>query len=62
MQAQQNHGGGRFAQKKGSNRKADKRYDKRALEYAKMVGQHKIGDGQREANGYPAPGSRKKVY
>lgn len=48
-----NHGGGKFAQRIGSNRKAEKSYDLRAMDYAKMV---------TKSTGFHKPGSRKKVY
>lgn len=52
-----NHGGGKFAQRIGSNRKAEKSYDLRALDYAKMV-----SDPRFKSEGFHKPGSRKKVY
>lgn len=57
-----NHGGANFARKKGTNRKAEARYDLLAADFAKMIVQPKIMDGHREANGYKKPGSRKKVH
>jgi len=44
-------GGGKEAKTTGSNRKSDKRYDARALEFARM----------KDTDGYHKPGSRKKV-
>ena len=54
-------GGGKEAKTTGFNRKADARYEKRALEFAKMVSNSRIGNDARDASGYTKPGSRKKV-
>jgi hypothetical protein len=56
-----NHGGGKFAKMTGSNRKSEARYEKRAVEFAKMVSNSRIGNDARDATGYTKPGSRKKV-
>jgi hypothetical protein len=61
MSTNKNHGGANFAEKKGSNRKAEARYDGLALDYNVMVAGRSIGNGHREANGYTKPGSRKKI-
>ncbi|SAK19155.1 hypothetical protein UA17_01747 [Burkholderia multivorans] len=61
MDARKNHGGGPYATKKGSNRKADKRYDERAVDYAKMMADKHPGitHSRFETGGYHKPGSRK---
>ena len=61
MTKTQNHGGGKFAQTKGENRKAEKRYDKRAVDYAKMVAGW-TGSSIPPEGAFHKPGSRKKVY
>lgn len=39
---------------------AEKRLNRRLADYSRMIAQPKIGDGQRDASGYHAPGSNKK--
>lgn len=56
-----NHGGANFAKTTGTNRKASAEYDRRAVDYDKMVSGSRIGNASRDANGYTKPGSRKKV-
>ena len=53
----ENHGGGKFAKTTGSNRKADARYEMRAVDYARMIQSSKAPHGALHK-----PGSRKKVY
>lgn len=49
------HGGGKEAKKTGANRKMEKRYEMRALDYAKSMASMK------DSAGFIKPGSRKKV-
>lgn len=55
-----NHGGGKYAQKMGNNRKTDKRYDARAIDYNKTV--ESLVASRKDTSGYHKPGARKKVY
>ena len=44
--------------KKG--KKQAKKLNIRRADYSRMIAQHKIGDGHRDATGYRRPGSNKK--
>lgn len=59
------HGGANQAVTHGNNRKTDKRYDARAVDYAKMMEDTRkpgITHSRFESGGYHKPGSRKKVH
>lgn len=62
MNTQTNHGGGKFAKTIGHNRKSVAAYEKRSVEFNKMVSGSKIGNDSRDSTGYTKPGSRKKVH
>jgi hypothetical protein len=56
MMARENHGGGKFADKHGTNRKIDRAYDRRSVDYGRMV------EDMKDSSGYHKPGSRKKIH
>lgn len=55
---QANHGGGKFAKTTGFNRKMEKRYEARAVDYARTISSL---EAQRlDTAGYHKPGSRQR--